>query len=260
MRTKRVIVNIDVIQERLAHGTILSFSFFLKSKMILGNSCIYKANRSLREIAKRFNCSHSAVQKYLEQLKAQELTYEHSGNLCFKSKKQLGKLKKQNQIHIYLSREMSVREVSDCLKFAVLKKNAEQQKFMAKLKTDCSSEKLRIDIKHYKKYIRSRPSVMSKPNRDLVISNENLANKLNTTSQSISYLKKKWLKMGLCQFYRQFKKVGRTTGKSSWYNGHKATPGIFCSDRGVLYKSLPSKFILVGKESLRDFRNSKRGL
>jgi len=252
-------VNIELIQEQLEQGTILSFSFFIKAKLLLGNSTIYHANTSLRSIGEKFGCSHTVVKKYLTELEKQELVRWHSGNLTFVSLKKEHRLTKKNQISIYLSKSLSIREIAYRLQFAVLKKNAEQQEFMMNLKTDLQSNRAYVDVKQKRKHIDSKLGAMSKqqqkkflmPTDKFVMSNLNLAKKLSTSTQSISYIKNKWQKMGLCKFYRQFKKIGeKENANSSWFNKACNLEGVFMSDKGVIYQSKPSKFILLGKEWL----------
>jgi biotin operon repressor len=220
----------------------------MKAKLTFRNSVVYAPNKSLRLLAKKLGVSHTQVSKYIKQLKEQGLLVEHSGNLVFVSKKELGALRKGNKIAVFIDKKASVKQISDMLKFSVLKKNAEQQQFMLKLKSDLKSDKGFVDVKKVRKYIYSKPGEKTDPNVNFVISNENLAKKLNVSSQAISYLKKKWHKMGLVQFYRQFKKVGTTKAKESWFNKQCNVEGLFCSNRGVIYKSLPSKFIILGIE------------
>ncbi len=177
-----------------------------------------------------------------------ELVRYHNGNITFVSLKTTEKkLSRKNKIAIKIKSTIPLNQLKTILQFSVLKKNAQQQDFMLRMKSDILSEKSFVDVKAKRKYIDKKTGEKSYHNTNLVIGNKNLSKKLNTSIQNISVIKKKWQQLGLCVFYRQFKKVGnKLGGGNSWYNANRENTGVFMSNNGQLYKSLPSKFMLVG--------------
>jgi len=123
MNTRRT--SIELIEKASSEKWMRTLAFYQLLKLHFNNSCIYDYRYRLPELSERLKLSQKAVCKYIDKLKTQELTFEHSKNLCLKSIRCFGRRKTT----ININKEMTLTEVSYILYGKLIEKQARKQAF-----------------------------------------------------------------------------------------------------------------------------------
>jgi Mn-dependent DtxR family transcriptional regulator len=247
---KRFWVNTDLVNNFLVEDEMGALAIYYKIKTHFSNSTIFKPTNS--KLEKLFGVSRPTLKKYLHILENKGLLVCLYGNLTAVSyKKSEIKPTRRNSVSLWINEKDTVSTIVSKMKYSIFKKAASKQLFMIGLKSLLDQEKAKINLTHYKKYVRGRYGEKGMiVNQQLCMSTEKIATLLNCSPQSVSRIKKQWEELNLVKFTRSFKVIGFVP-KGKFRAVKDSLPkGAFVAGNGIIRQSQPSTFEILDQKKL----------
>lgn len=244
---RRLRINIELVKQFSENKELAALSFYFNFKVRFKNSTVFASPKERNKIlGQLFHLSRPTVSKHLSVLEKHGLIRQNRKSITAISLKNTNyKIYKSNSVNLYFKKEDSLKDIEYKLKYSLLKKNGIEQLFMINLKQDEQKSNKRINMRHYKKYIRPLHGKAREITKELNISNESLADIMCCSVQQVSYIKNKWQEMGLVRFFSRTKFLGKINRSHFTMNKDLFAKSSFVSKRGCLYQRLASGFELL---------------